>query len=460
MDQVLSIMGLGKLGAATLATFASRGWNVIGIDINKKAVDAINEHRSPIDEPDVDRLLKENGQSIIATTDVQMGILDSDVTFVIVPTPSLPDGSFSIEYVKTAVRSIAQVLPYKNTYHVINVTSTVLLGDMEQIKALIEEVSGKKCGIDFGLVYNPDFIALGKVVYDLTHPDMILIGQDNDRDGQLIEDIHRSLVIWDNPNIFRMSFYNAELAKISLNHFLTLKIGYANTIAEICENMPTGDAEKVLNAIGADTRIGYKYMKAGLSPSGACLPRDSRAFVHTASRFGVDAFIAKAVDHASNEYKKRILNKIIEILSEIGKSSISVLGLSFKEGTPVIEESVSIYVVKELFKKGYTISVYDPMAMENARKELGKDIKFSESAIECLKGTSLCFIATAWKEFRDLQAVDFVENMESAVVLDVWGVLPYESFPGIRIIRTGKNYAIKDTDTDYIDLEKLKKLHI
>lgn len=275
----ISIVGLGKLGACTLVALASKGFEVIGIDVNKDTVDKINKGIPPIYEPALEPLLKLYKDRIKATI-YHEEIKETDMTIFIVPTPSLPDGSFSTEYLEAAILETGRCLPDSKKYHNFVVTSTVLPGDMEtKIKPLLEQCTNKKVGKELGLCYNPDFIALGNVINGLLSPDMVLIGESDPRAGDMVEQMHihltgveitEKLSVSQTP-IHRMSLYNAELAKISLNAYVTMKISFANTITQICGEMPTGDAEKVLNAIGDDTRIGKKCLKSGLSFGGPCL---------------------------------------------------------------------------------------------------------------------------------------------------------------------------------------------
>lgn len=274
MKQRLSVIGLGKLGCTMMACFVHKGWQVIGVDINKSIVDTIQRDQSPIDEPYVEEMINKNKERITVTTDYEIAILNSNVSFIIVPTPSQEDGSFSTEFVETAAMKIARVLKKKESYHLVVITSTVLPGDSLRIAYDIVKESGKVLGKDFGVIYNPDFIALGKIVYDFFNPSMILIGESDEKAGNIIEDIHMRLI--DNETtIHRMNFYNAELAKISLNAYCTLKITFANVIAEICEKIPGGDSTKVLKAIGSDSRVGLKYFRGGLGYSGPCLLPDA-----------------------------------------------------------------------------------------------------------------------------------------------------------------------------------------
>lgn len=253
-----------------LVSFAHMGWNAIGVDINEDYVEKINHGISPIEEPLVQEYLTENADRISATVDADYAVKSSSVSFVVVPTPSMNNGKFFIQFVQKALEEIAKALRSKEDYHLIVITSTILPGDMARLARTVEEVSEKRLNIDYGLCYNPDFIALGKVVHDFLHPDMVLIGQSDRKAGDILEGIHRGIAE-NTPPIYKMSWENAELAKISLNSYCTMKITFANVIGEICENMPGGDADAVLRAIGSDTRIGHRYLKPGLAWAGPCV---------------------------------------------------------------------------------------------------------------------------------------------------------------------------------------------
>ena len=405
MHETISIFGLGKLGCTMLACFAEKQWKVIGVDINDKFVRDVNNGKSPIFEPGVDNLLKANKKRISATQDSKYAINNSSISFVIVPTPSLSDGSFSMKYVKSVIRELGKALRQKEEYHLVVITSTVLPGDSEELVILLETSSNKKCNKHFSVCYNPDFIALGNVVSDFLNPDMVLIGESDKKGGDILQNLHERLVD-NNPTIHRMNFYNAELSKIALNSYCTLKITFANAIAEICENLPGGDADIVTNAIGDDQRIGRKYIKPGLAFGGPCFPRDNRAFSHAAAKFGVENTFAEKTDEINNYHKDiRIPHKIIEILKINKVNSLAILGLTYKNDTTLIEESAAISIIKTLSSFGIKLELYDPSGYDLAKIELSdiKNIDYHISPKKCVTGQRVCFIATPWKEIKERQ---------------------------------------------------------
>lgn len=441
MKERLSVFGLGKLGCTMLACFASKDWQVIGMDINKLSVDTVNRGESPIYEPGVKELISKHQDNISATTDTEYAVMNSDVSFVIVPTPSTKDGTFSTDFVEAVAAEIGSILRSKDSYHTVVITSTVLPGDMMLIQNLLERTSGKKCSKDFGLCYNPDFIALGSVVRDFFNPEIVLIGESDKRAGDKLENIHRNLIN-NNPNVHRMNFYNAELTKIALNSYCTLKITFANTLAEICENMPGGNVDQVTDALGDDPRIGRKYLKGGLSYGGPCFPRDNRAFAKSAESFGCTTPLAVRTDQINDYHRnKRIPNKLLALMKEHKTKKLSILGLSYKIDTQLVEESAAISIINALIKEDVQLSVYDPAGMEDAKKEITDldKIHFADSAEDCLSGAKICFIATPWQEFKALSKQDFLNTMsENPIIFDGWSLYPFENADDIKYIQIGK----------------------
>jgi len=425
----ISVIGLGKLGLCMATCFAVKGYKVIGIDIDIDKIEKINQGISSIQETDLDKFLKKSLKNLKATENYNEAILNTDVSFIVVATPSLADGSFSNEYLEKSLRKIAEVLKYKNKYHLIVITSTVMPQTTEKVaKFILEDISGKKCGRDFGLCYNPEFIALGSVIHDFLNPDFILIGEMNKRDGDILENIYKN-ICENKPSFARMSPVNAEIAKIALNCYITTKITFANSVASICEKVKDADANVVLKALGMDSRIGARYLKPGLGYGGPCFPRDNVAFSAFARSLETKAKLAEMVDEVNKDQIIRVVDKVKEILRKKQTASIGVLGLSYKPNTPIIEDSQAINIVQLLVNEGYHINVYDPQAMRNASVVLGNRVKYNKNINDCLKNTDLGIILVPWKEFED---IDFKNLKKDFVLLDCW-----------HIVKNNKNNKIK-----------------
>src|SRR5436190_5754910 len=336
----LSVLGLGKLGAPLAAVFASKGFPVIGSDLNPSFVDAINAGRTPVDEPRLQELISENRERLRATTDGEAAVAETDVTFVIVPTPSGPDGRFTNSFVVDAMQIVRAGLRKKTSYHVIVITSTVMPGSTGgEIRAALECHSGRTVGDTLGLCYNPEFIALGSVVRDMLSPDMILIGESDARAGEILERIYERSC--DNkPAIRRMNFVNAELTKISVNTYVTTKISYANMLADICDRIAGADVDVVTQAVGSDSRVGAKYLRGAIGYGGPCFPRDNVAFASLARSLGARAELAEATDSINQYQVERVMGAVLSRLPEGG--TVGILGLSYKPDTSVVEQSQGV----------------------------------------------------------------------------------------------------------------------
>lgn len=423
----LSIIGLGKLGAPMAAVMADKGHTVVGVDIAPGYVNAINQGRAPVNEPGLDELIHKNRERLSATTDCAAAVAASDITFIIVPTPSEPDGSFSLRFVVAAGEAIGQALGAKQGYHLVVLSSTVMPGSTGgSLLPVLERASGKRCGEDFGLCYNPEFIALGSVIHDMLHPDMVLIGEFDKLSGDIIEDLHSS-VCQSHTTIARMNFVNAELAKLSVNTFVTTKISYANMLAQVCETLPGADVAVVTRAIGADSRIGTRYLKGALGYGGPCFPRDNVAFSALARSHGVPASLAEATDTLNRRQVPRLAEMILSRLPAGGTAGVA--GLSYKPDTEVIEESQGLLLAQHLLARDVNVVVYDPAAMENARPALIGRVRFAKSLDECACQADVLTITTPWREFQTLstETMGAVDGRLKTVI-DCWRLLPREKF--------------------------------
>jgi UDPglucose 6-dehydrogenase len=418
----ISIIGLGKLGAPMAAVMAHKGNTVVGVDVNPAYVAAIQQALPPVNEPGLADLITANRERLSATEDYEAAILATDVTFIIVPTPSDPDGRFSMRYVLSAAAKIGAALRKKDAWHLVVLSSTVMPGSTGgQLLPALEAASGKKCGPDFGLCYNPEFIALGSVIRDFLNPDFLLVGESDDRAGAALEAVYRRALDVEAP-VARMNFVNAELAKLSVNTFVTTKIAYANMLARICERLPEADVDVVTDAIGLDTRIGRKYLRGTISYGGPCFPRDNVALATLARNLGAPAFVAEATDNANRDGIGRLADIVEERLPEGGTAA--VLGLSYKPNTDVVDESPGLLLLAELTARGVEALGYDPAAMGNARRLLGDSVALSESLAEAVSSADVIVLATAWDEFKSLDAAMLERDGRRRVVVDCWRVLP------------------------------------
>lgn len=421
----VSVIGLGKLGAPMVAAMASRGFHAIGVDVNPKAVEAMNAGRAPVFEPHLAEYIRKNKKRIRATTDIEDAVLNSDITFMIVPTPSTPRGDFTTKYLKAAAAEVGKALKNKKHFHVVLVSSTVLPGATERdIIPILEKTSGKVCGLDFGVGYNPEFIALGNVIHDLLHPDFVLVGHSDPKTGDILEDFYSRFSL-SNPPVRKMRIVNAELTKIAVNTYVTNKISFANLLAEMCERLPGGDVDEVTQAVGLDSRIGRKYLRGGLGFGGPCFPRDNRAMAHAFRQVGLSHDLARATDNVNKRHTQFIADKITALVPRGG--SVAVLGLSYKPDTNVIEESQGVMLAELLSKTGRRVTVYDPASMDNAKKAL-KRVTFAKTAKAAVKNKDAVCLTTPWKEFTKLKPSDMKRGRRKTLLIDCWRLLDTEAF--------------------------------
>jgi UDPglucose 6-dehydrogenase len=424
MQKKISVIGLGKLGASMVAAIASRGFEVIGVDVNQKSVDAVNAGREPVQETNLEKYISENQERIRATMSHEEAILNSDLSFVIVPTPSDEKGSFSLQYAAWAFKEIGKALAKKNAYHLVVLTSTVLPGATRfGLLPILEKESGKKCGEDFGLCYSPEFIALGSVIRDFLNPDFTLVGEFDVRSGSELEEFY-SEVMFGNAPCKRMSLENAELTKISVNTFVTTKITFANMLADLCERIPGGNVDVVTDALGSDSRIGRKYLTGALGYGGPCFPRDNVALSYMARTLNSCADIAETTDRVNRSMADTITEKLRPIIQK-GKT-VAILGLAYKPSSHVVEESQGVYLGKTLSEAGARVVAYDPLANESANAELNGKIVILDSAKKCLAQADIVLITTADDEFKQLLTNDFVVDGKEVTVYDFWRILKEE----------------------------------
>ncbi|MFQ6134342.1 MAG: UDP-glucose dehydrogenase family protein [Nitrososphaerales archaeon] len=444
----ISVVGIGKLGICVASIFAAKGYRVIGVDVNERTIRLVKELTAPNHETGLQEMMKRGEGRLTATNDFNYAILNSQISFVFVPTPSLPNGSYSVEYLKKALEEMSKVIKRKDDWHLVVIGSTVLPGTMDNvIKPILEEKTGKTCGEGFGLCYSPEFIALGSVLRDLTYPNIVLIGEYDSKSGDILSDVYQKVCAND-PPICRMTPINAELTKIAFNSYVTMKVGFANTLADLCERIPGGDVDDITEALGLDSRIGSRFFKGGLGFGGPCLPRDNRALAFLADSLDCPVLLARTSDKVNNYQNERLLEKAASLIRGDGK--IAVLGITYKPNTDFVDPSAGMALVLALVSRGMKVTIYDPAGLDNAKRLLGDKVGYASSIEECLKGSEVCIIATPWDEFNDLPT-DILKRNGVQVVLDCWRILDRESITqqGIRYAAVGINEDILGSVEQY-----------
>lgn len=395
-----SVFGLGKLGACIAATLAARGLEVIGIDIDAEKVRRLNEGLPPVEEPLLAETIQSGRARLRASTDPREAV-KTDASFFIPPTGSLPDGSFSNEFLLKAMRPCAKALADAGkTGHLFVCSSTTTPGACDAVLVpMIERETRWTCGRKFGFCYNPEFIALGNVVNGLLEPDLVLIGESDPESGAALEMLYQKYNR-NQPKISRMSLISAELTKISLNSYITMKISFTNQLRMIAERFPKADIHAVLDAIGSDSRIGKKYLRAGLSYGGPCFPRDNRLVAYTARRVGLSAPLAEASDQVNENTKLDLLERV---KAQIAKNdTVAVLGLSYKPDTYITEESAGLYLAQHLKQQGYQVLVHDFGATPASSPSLIEfDVIDDLNTLATRNDIKLVVICCPWPQYKE-----------------------------------------------------------
>lgn len=413
----VSVIGLGKLGASIAAAAASRGVEVIGVDVDRQAVERLNAGLAPVQETDLDETIAANRARLRATLSYREAVHESDVTFVVVPTPSDESGMFMLDYAEAAFRNCGRALADKDGYHNVVLMSTVLPGSMRyRLLPALEQESGRVSGRDLGVCYSPQFVALGCVIRNFLHPDFTLIGESDAEAGNHLESCYRQILTRFAP-CARMSLENAELTKIAVNTYVTTKITFANMLADLCERIPGGDVDVVTRALSLDRRIGPGALAGGLGYGGPCFPRDNVALAALARVLGTHADLAEITDFVNRSLPEKVVGRLSEFVRP--GTAVAVLGLAYKPGTQVIEESPGIQLVRSLSAAGARVLAYDPLANEPARAALAGAAEVLDSLAECLESADVVVVATPDPEFRLAEADAFAGK----TVVDFWRLL-------------------------------------
>jgi UDPglucose 6-dehydrogenase len=437
----ICVVGLGKLGAPLAAILADHGHCVTGVDASPEVVELLNDGRTALQEPGLAELIERNRSRLRATTDSADAAANADASFVVVPTPSTANGAFSSRFVVDAIEGIGRGLRRSTNYHVVTVASTVMpLSHDLEIRPALEAASGRIVGETVGLCYNPEFIALGSVIRDMMHPDLVLVGESDARAGDMVEAVHRTFIARD-VQVRRMTWVNAEIAKIAVNTFVTTKISYANMLAELCEQLPGGDVDVVTGAIGVDRRIGHSYLRGAVGYGGPCFPRDNAALAAAAASVGARADIAVATDAINRRQVERVA-RVVRTHATPRQHCIGVLGLSYKPGTPVVEESQGVMLANRLAGEGFATLAFDPAALADAGTALAPTIARARSLAECVDSCDVLILMVPWPEFRQIPALLGRRPRRPRVIIDCWRQFVPADLEGLdELVHLGKAWA-------------------
>ena len=412
----IAIIGSGYVGLVTGACFSEMGINVTCVDVDSEKIENLKKGIIPIYEPGLDDLVKRNYESgrLRFTTDLRSCLDTVEVVFNAVGTPPDENGSADLSYVLQAAHTIGQHL---NNYILVVTKSTVPVGTSLKVKKTIqEELDKRRVNIDFDIASNPEFLKEGTAIKDFMGPDRVVVGTESEKAKKIMERLYKPFTL----NHYRMIFTDipsAEMIKYASNAMLATRISFINDIANLCQ-LVGADVNMVRRGVGADSRIGSKFLYPGCGYGGSCFPKDIKALIRTASENGYRMQLLEAVEAVNEKQKTILFDKLKDLFPDLKGKTIALWGLSFKPETDDIREAPAMVIAKLLLREGALVKVYDPVAMNEVRKQLSDKLIYARDMYDAALDADALVLLTEWKEFR-LPSWDVLKKtMKQAIIID------------------------------------------
>jgi len=408
----IGCIGVGYVGLVVGVCLADLGNDVIGVGRTKEKIDNLNKGIMPIYEPGLKEILDRNlkEKRIRFTTDIKDAIINSEVIFIGVGTPPGKDHRADLSMVKDVAKKIGM---YMNSYKVIVDKSTVPVGTGDMVKEIIKE--SQETPIEFDVVSNPEFLREGEAIGDFTYPDRIAIGAESKKAKKIMEDVYKGIARTDRPIVFT-DIKSAEIIKYASNAMLANRISFMNELSYLCEKVGA-DIKQVARGMGLDSRIGPRFLQAGIGYGGSCFPKDVKALIQTMKQHGCKTRILEAVEEVNYHQKRSLLPKIKGLVPDLKGKVIAIWGLAFKPKTDDMREAPSIVLIEQLQKEGAKIKAFDPEAQERAKKILG-GVEYAEDPYDAIKDADTLVIITEWNEFRDLDKQKMKQLLKQPNIID------------------------------------------
>jgi len=413
----ISVVGTGYVGLVTGTCFAETGITVHCVDIDKEKINKLNNGIVPIYEPGLEKMIERNvkKERLFFTTDLKETLVDCDVVFSAVGTPPDEDGSADLQYVIAVAREVGK---YMDHYMVIVTKSTVPIGTAKKVKAAIQEELDKRgVNIEFDVASNPEFLKEGDAIDDFMKPDRIVIGIETEKAENLMKKLYKPFLLNGHPILF-MDVPSAELTKYAANSMLATRISFMNELANLCE-IVGADVNLVRKGIGSDSRIGHKFLYAGVGYGGSCFPKDVKALIKTAKEYKFNLSILQSVEDVNDRQKSVMFDKIMKHFGgDIKGKIITLWGLSFKPNTDDMREAPALVLIEKLIGAGAKVKAYDPVAMEETHRKIGDIIEYSKDQFEALIDSSALILVTEWNEFRMINYKVVERLMKEKAIFD------------------------------------------
>jgi len=394
----IAIVGTGYVGLVTGTCFAETGINTTCVDIDNKKIENLKNGIIPIYEPGLETLVKNNFSKgrLHFSTSLADTIKDCEAVFIAVGTPPGEDGSADLQYVIAVAEEIGRSI---DDYIVVVTKSTVPIGTAEKVKAAVQkELEARGANIKFDVASNPEFLKEGAAIDDFMKPDRIVVGVESERAEKTLTKLYKAFVMNGHPIIF-MNIPSAEMTKYAANSMLATRISFMNDIANLCE-IVGADINNVRKGIGSDTRIGSKFLYAGIGYGGSCFPKDVKALVKTAEENGYELEVLKSVESVNKKQKQVLFNKLMKHFCDLKGKTIALWGLSFKPNTDDMREAPSLVLIDQLLDAGAIVKAYDPVSMNEAKHIVGDRITYCAEPYEAAMDADALAIVTEWNEFR------------------------------------------------------------
>lgn len=412
----IAIVGTGYVGLVSGACFAEMGIDVTCVDINPEKIKCLLNGEIPIYEPGLDDLVKRNVEAgrLHFTTDLTTCLDNVEVVFSAVGTPPDEDGSADLQYVLEVARTFGRNI---KKYTILVTKSTVPVGTAKKVKAVIEEELTKRGEqIDFEVASNPEFLKEGAAIKDFMSPDRVVVGIESDRAKKVMERLYRPFQM-NNYRLYFMDIPSAEMTKYAANAMLATRISFMNDIANLCD-LVGANVDMVRKGIGADTRIGSKFLYPGCGYGGSCFPKDVKALARTAREYGYTMGVIEAVEAVNERQKEIVVKKLQDKFGTLRGKTIALWGLAFKPETDDMREAPALVVIEKLLEAGASVKVYDPVAMDECRRRIGDRVVYCKDMYDVVIDADALAVLTEWKEFRIPSWSVIKRVMKQSVLVD------------------------------------------
>jgi UDPglucose 6-dehydrogenase len=435
----ITVIGTGYVGLVSGTCYADTGNNVTCCDIDQLKINDLLQGIMPIYEPGLKELVLKNVQrgTLHFTSNIMQAIQEAEVVYIAVGTPMSASGKADLTYVKQVAKTIGENL---NSYKVIVTKSTVPVGTGKRIESIIRQHSRED--YPFDVVSNPEFLREGAAIKETMNMERAVIGTASERAYQIISELHKPFT----SKIVKASLETAEIIKYAANAFLATKISFINDIANICERVGA-DVTRVSEGIGLDSRIGNKFLQAGIGFGGSCFPKDTAALLHIAQECGYDFKLIRAVMETNEGQRVKLVEKLANALGTLKGKTISVLGLAFKPDTDDIRSSPALDIIPYLSVHGAIVRAFDPIAIEETKKQLGYQCLYSDDVYESIKNADACVILTDWKEVKQLDLTKVKQLMRQPLIVDGRNIFDLDTMQefGFTYISVGRKSIQKET---------------